>query len=137
MLSFFVYRSYKSTTITLTLLSARQLGRKLREWGIYKYDSKNRPSTSVHAETGDHNNPESVPVVGSDMDLRYPAEQYLPDTEPSASVPPAANSSNVPDTASKVLSSPDAWATTANENYLACAMEFRKSKPVYSANPLQ
>lgn len=92
---------------------------------------------STHVETGEHNNPESVPVVGFDMGLRYPAEQYLPDTEPSASVPPAANSSNVPDAASKVLSSPDAWATTGNENYLVCAMESRKSKPVYSANRLQ
>jgi len=31
-------------TTLLTPSSAGQLGRKLREWGVYKYDSKNRPS---------------------------------------------------------------------------------------------
>ena len=34
-------------TTLLTLSSAGQLGRKLREWGVYKYDSKNRPSDTA------------------------------------------------------------------------------------------
>jgi hypothetical protein len=37
------FRLRRCTTL-LTLSSAGQLGRKLREWGVYKYDSKNRPS---------------------------------------------------------------------------------------------
>lgn len=45
-LSHSAYRLRKCTT-TLTPSSASQLGRKLREWGVYKYDSKNRPSDTI------------------------------------------------------------------------------------------
>jgi hypothetical protein len=40
------FRLRRCTTL-LTLSSAGQLGRKLREWGVYKYDSKNRPSDTA------------------------------------------------------------------------------------------
>ena len=40
------FRLRRYTTL-LTLSSAGQLGRKLREWGVYKYDSKNRPSDTA------------------------------------------------------------------------------------------
>jgi hypothetical protein len=40
------FRLRRCTTL-LTPSSAGQLGRKLREWGVYKYDSKNRPSDTA------------------------------------------------------------------------------------------
>jgi len=43
----------RCTTATLTPSSAGQLGRKLREWGIYKYGSKTRSSDiALHSYRG-------------------------------------------------------------------------------------
>ena len=80
----------------LILHSAGQLGRKLREWGLYKYDNKNRPSTLTCIDSGRRNNPESLPLVGSDVDVRHLAEKRLPDVVTSASALPSANGGHCP-----------------------------------------
>jgi hypothetical protein len=69
-------------TATLTPSSAGQLGRKLREWGIYKYGSKTRPSDIAlrgHVdETLGDNLPPAVPEGLSILkDLSAPEDQQI------------------------------------------------------------
>jgi hypothetical protein len=52
-------------TVILVPYSAGQLGRKLREWGVYKYDSKNRPMDSVLAASEDDSVEHSLPKAPS------------------------------------------------------------------------
>src|SRR5437763_3311159 len=67
-LCYLAYCTLRCTTAILTLPSLGQLGRKLREWGIYKYESKTRssdiglPSHSGHVDEALRDNlPPTVP----------------------------------------------------------------------------
>jgi hypothetical protein len=83
-----------------------------------------------------HNNLESVPVVGSDVDLGYPAEQYVLDTDQFAQTSPAANSGNVPDISSEILPILQAWETIGDETDIVSFIAFGKIKFVYQAQSL-
>lgn len=107
------------------------MGRKLREWGVYKYDSKNRPSISAPVDTDDYNDPASVPVVGSDMDVRYPTESFLLKIEPSASVMAELKSSDFPGIGPKILSIQQAWASTAGDKDVGWPNSRSKDKIFY------
>ena len=75
----------RCTTATLTPSSAGQLGRKFREWGIYKYESKTRSSDIVlhsHRSHADEvlrdNLPPAVPEGLSILiDLSAPEDQQI------------------------------------------------------------
>jgi hypothetical protein len=72
-------------------------------------------------------------VVGSDVGLGHSAEQYVPDTDASASISPAANSGNVPDIDSEILPILRAWEATGKETDIVSFMAFGKIKLVYQA----
>jgi hypothetical protein len=72
-------------TATLTPSSAGQLGRKFREWGIYKYESKTRSSNiALHSHRGPvdealkDNLPPAVPEgLSALIDLSAPEDQQI------------------------------------------------------------
>src|SRR5438552_1743733 len=63
----------------LILQSSGQLGRKLREWGVYKYDSKNRPLNLELPPSGHRNGDGSFEEVVS-----YTFSEALPVPEDTA-----------------------------------------------------
>src|ERR1700722_8482350 len=84
-LCYLAFRILRCTTATLTPSSAGQLGRKLREWGIYKYGSKTRSSNiALHSyrghvdETLGDNLPPAVPErLSISIDLSAPEDQQI------------------------------------------------------------
>lgn len=124
MLSHSAYRLRKCTT-TLTPSSASQLGRKLREWGVYKYDSKNRPSDTIpcfYPGRSDGAFREPFPqAVSEDVSipedlLVYPAfapDMSQPRTEPPEDTDPA-HYMSFGGTA-QILPNPDEAHSTFNE----------------------
>src|SRR5437016_1601747 len=75
-LCYLAFCTLRCATATLTLPSLGQLGRKLREWGIYKYESNTRssdiglPSHSSHVDEALRDN--LPPAVPEDHQI-YPA----------------------------------------------------------------
>src|ERR1700733_3035536 len=65
---------------TLYPYSAGQLGRKLREWNMYKYDSKHRPMDLDKPFSDDTTSTieETLSVAWHEVNPRDPHSEYLP-----------------------------------------------------------
>jgi hypothetical protein len=112
---------------TLKHSSAGQLGRKLREWGVYKYDSKNRRSSPALSATTTSSLPQAVPIMLVDAELEDSAMSYLQAIDASALAPPAANSSAIRDADSDVPPGNEASATENTGTDVRWCMEKSKS----------
>jgi hypothetical protein len=100
-------------TVILVAYSAGQLGRKLREWGVYKYDSKNRPTDSVLAALEDDSVEHSLPEAPSTAFSHALSKEALTAAPESITILPVAHSRSLPDSNLKQL-----WnnAITANKS---------------------
>lgn len=90
--------------LTITCSSAGQLGRKLREWGVYKYDTKNRPSSPVRSVPEGSSTLGPAPIFSFDAKLQGLPEQFLPVTDGFAYVPPSMHDIPSPDADSRIRS---------------------------------
>ena len=99
-------------TTTLTPLSAGQLGHKLRQWGVYKYDSKNRPLDVAWPASGNYRTPEPIPVTSPDEIVQGHLVQCVLATDADIPVLSIPHSSPISNTDSRILQSDQAKTTT-------------------------
>lgn len=95
---------------------------------MYKYDSKNRPSSSAGGASDVSNISQVVPVMLVDADLQNSATHYPQGTDASATVPPAAHGSPVPDADSELALLTQALATTETGTNISWWIEKSKSR---------
>jgi hypothetical protein len=97
------YKGPNCVTATLTPISAGQLGRKLREWRVYKYDSKSRLSSPMWPVLDGSRIPQSVPVRLIDTDLQDPPPEDVPATDVFAPAPQVEQGNLISNLHSKLL----------------------------------
>ena len=86
----FVAKCVAAATLTgfvgsmLTSNSKGQYGRKLREWGVHKYETKPRPSLDASGTAGGLHQPADASSMSTSLVARSPVCPPAADTEPSA-----------------------------------------------------